>query len=152
MENISMKVSSLILILAVLGFAACSKPEPPQYVGIDDMKVLSIGLAESMIGLNIKMYNPNRSRMQLKSANMEIFVNNQLLGTTLLDSLIQIPKRDTFAVPVKVTVTTLSSATKLLQSLSDTSVVLRVAGTARLGKGGIFVNYPLAYEGRQTIR
>lgn len=152
MENIFMKVSSLILILAVLGFAACSKPEPPQYVGIDDMKVLSIGLAESMIGLNIKMYNPNRSRMQLKSANMEIFVNNQLLGTTLLDSLIQIPKRDTFAVPVKVTVKTLSSATKLLQSLSDTSVVLRVAGTARLGKGGIFVNYPLAYEGRQTIR
>lgn len=141
-----------IALIAVIFLAACAKPEPPQYVGIDQVKVLSIGLSESIVGLDVRMFNPNNSRLQLKNADMDIFVNNSLLGSTQLDSLIQIPKRDTFTVPLQVKVKTLSSATRLLQSLSDTSVLLKVSGTARFGKGGVFINYPLQYEGRQMLK
>lgn len=143
-------VLSFVLGIMVLG--SCAKPEPPQYVGIDQVKVLSIGLSESIVGMDVRMFNPNNSRLQLKSADMEIFVNNSLLGSTQMDSLIQIPKNDTFTVPLRVKVKTLSSATRLLQSLSDTAVLVRVSGTAKFGKGGVFINYPLQYEGRQMLR
>ena len=147
-----MKKWLLYAPLLVLVLAGCSKPAPPQYVGVDRIGVLSVGLAESIIGMDIRMFNPNNYRLQLKSADMEIFVNNTLLGTTKLDSMIQIPRKDTFSVPVKVHVQTLSGATRLLQSLSDTAVLLKVTGTAKFGKGGVFVNYPLSYEGMQSLR
>lgn len=143
---------ALFVFLTAFFLSGCARPEPPQYVGIDQVKVLSVGLSESIVGMDVRMFNPNNSKLQLKSADMEIFVNNSLLGSTQMDSLIQIPKKDTFTVPLLVKVKTLSSATRLLQSLSDSTVLLKVSGTAKFGKGGVFINYPLQYEGRQMIR
>ena len=78
-------------------------------------------------------------------------MNNELLGHSLLDSVINIPKRDTFFIPLEVTVQTLGTASRMVQSLADTSVMLKVTGTARLGKSGVYMNYPINYEGKQSM-
>lgn len=141
-----------VLIMGTL-LGACSKPEPPQLIGISEVEVVSFGLPESIIGMEVSLYNPNNQRMQLKKANMEIFINNQLLGSSLLDSTIDIPKKDTFAVPLRVKVKTLSGASKFLQSMSpDTSIFFKVKGSAELGKAGLFFTYPLNYEGIQELK
>lgn len=140
------------LILGTL-LGACSRPEPPQLIGISGVEVVSFGLPESVIGMEVSLYNPNNQRMQLKKANMEIFINNQLLGSSLLDSTIDIPKKDTFAVPLRVKVKTLSGASKFLQSMNaDTSIFFKVKGSAELGKAGLFFTYPLNYEGIQELK
>jgi LEA14-like dessication related protein len=114
--------------------------------------VINMGLAESTLGLEVKMYNPNKTRMQIKDADIDIFINEMKLGNSVLDSTIDIPRQDTFMIPIQVKVKTLSGATKLIQSLSDSAVNFKVSGKAKLGKAGVFVNYPLLYEGRQLIK
>ena len=55
-------------------------------------------------------------------------------------------------IPLTVKVQTLSAASGLLQQLSDSTVLVRFDGNAKLGRGGVFLNYPIKYEGRQTIK
>lgn len=148
-------MKKMLLIALVSGslLVGCAKPEPPQLVGISEVEVVSFGLPESIIGMEVSLFNPNNQRMQLKKANMEIFINNQLLGSSLLDSTIDIPKKDTFLVPLRVKVKTLSGASKFLQSMSsDTSIFFKVKGSAELGKAGLFFTYPLNYEGTQELK
>lgn len=151
-QIIQMKKWLLTALSGALLFGACSKPEPPEFIGVEEFKVINMGLTESTLGLQVRMFNPNKTSMQIKNADIDIFINETKLGRSVLDSTINIPKRDTFFIPLEVKVQTLSGATKLLQSLQDKSINFRVSGNAKLGKAGVFVNYPLLYEGRQKLR
>ena len=140
-----------IILALLIVVVSCKKPQAPEYVGLENIEVRSFGLLETKLGVKVKMFNPNNQRMQVKSADLDLFVNNELLGHSLLDSVINIPKRDTFFIPLEVTVQTLGTASRMVQSLADTSVMLKVTGTARLGKSGVYMNYPINYEGKQSM-
>lgn len=141
---------TLVLALAVAG-SSCKKPVAPEYIGVENVEVKSFGLKETKLGVTVKMFNPNNQRLQVKSADLDLYVNNELLGHSVLDSLVSIPKRDTFFLPLSVNVQTMGTAARMVQSMADTSVMLKVTGIARLGKSGVFVNYPVNYEGKQNL-
>ncbi len=151
-QFIQMKKWLFPALSGVLLLGACSKPKPPEFIGIENFKVLKMGLSESTLGIGVKMFNPNKTSMQIKNADIDIFINEMKLGRSVLDSTIYVPKNDTFSIPLEVKVQTLTGATKFLESLEDTAVNFRVSGNAKLGKAGVFVNYPLLYEGRQKIK
>jgi len=140
-----------IVMLMSLFAGACRKPTAPEYVGVENISVRSFSLQETKLGINVKMFNPNKQRLQIKSADLDLFVNDELLGHSILDSIIDIPKRDTFFIPLTVNIKTLGTAARMIQSLADTSVMLKVTGMARLGKSGVFVNYPINYQGKQNL-
>ena len=140
-----------IFLSLLIVVVSCKKPKAPEYVGVENIEVRSFGFQETKLGVKVKMFNPNNQRLQVKSADLDLFVNNELLGHSLLDSVIDIPKMDTFFIPLEVSVQTLSTAARMVQSLADTSVMLKVTGTARLGKSGVFMNYPINYEGKQNV-
>lgn len=147
-----MKKPHLPALLAIVFFAiSCGKPKAPEYVSLENIKVKEFGLAETKLGVEVKMYNPNNQRLQVRSADLDLYVNNELLGHSILDSQVNIPRRDTFLIPLSVNIQTMSGATRFIQSLADTSVLLKVQGVARLGKSGVFFNYPVNYEGRQAL-
>lgn len=89
----------------------------------------------------------------MKHAEVDVYVNNSLLGHSTLDSTLHIPKKDTFYIPVILTVNMSSTAMSLMQSLGggQDSVKVKLDGKARLGRGGIFINYPIKYEGMQKL-
>ena len=147
MTRIAYPILSILILIGI----SCNKPVAPEYVGVENIEVRSFGFKETKLGVKVKMYNPNNQRLQVKSADMDVFVNNELLGHSLLDTIIDIPKRDTFFIPLEVSVQTLGTAARIVQSLADTSVMLKVTGTARLGKSGVYMNYPINYEGNQNL-
>ena len=140
-----------ILSVALLFVFSCGKPKAPEYVSLENIKVKEFGLKETKLGVEVKMFNPNNQRLQVRSADLDLYVNNELLGHSVLDSLVNIPKRDTFFIPLSINIQTLAGATRFMQSLADTSVLLKVQGIAKLGKSGVFFNYPVNYEGRQSL-
>jgi len=151
-QFIQMKKWLFPFVTGALLLGSCSKPKPPEFIGVEDFKVIKMGLSESTLGIGVKMFNPNKTRMQIKNADIDIFINEMKLGRSVLDSTINVPSNDTFSIPLEVKVQTLTGATKLLESLQDTAVNFKVSGSAKLGKAGVFVNYPLLYEGRQRIK
>ena len=144
---------NLLFILTPLFLlaGACAKPKGFDYMGFEHVKILSWGFKESVVGLEVKLFNPNNYGMQLKEANVDIHLNGTYLGHSDLDTLLRIPANDTFYVPVKMKVETNSAIQGLIASARDTAVIIKIEGKARIGKGGMFFNYPISYEGKPNL-
>jgi LEA14-like dessication related protein len=70
----------------------------------------------------------------------------------LLDTLILIPKKDTFSIPVVMEVEMKNLFPNAFSLLTKTEIDLRIEGTVKVGKGGVFLNVPVKYQGKQKIR
>ncbi|HTE27436.1 LEA/WHy family protein [Flavitalea sp.] len=142
----------LLYVLVVVTLFACAKPKDLEYVDFKNLKVVKWGLIESTVGMDVEFFNPNKSNLQLKKADVDVFINNTYLGKSTLDSLVRIPGRDTFSLPVTMRVKTGGALTNILRIVSDSSVLIRMEGNASFGKGGVFLNYPIKYEGLKRIK
>ncbi|WP_205510912.1 LEA type 2 family protein [Longitalea arenae] len=141
------------LLLPLMAFG-CAKPTGFDYLGVKNFKVLKFGLKESTVGADVEYYNPNKYPVTMKGAAVDVYVNNNFFGKTTLDSTIQIPKKDTFLLPVILKVDMNNTAMGVIQSLATgtDSVFIKLNGSAKIGRGGIFINYPIRYEGMQKIK
>jgi LEA14-like dessication related protein len=139
----------LLPLLAV----ACAKPTGFDYLGVKNFKVLSFGLKESTVAADVEYFNPNKYPVTMKGAAVDVYVNSNFFGKTTLDSTLQIPRKDTFLLPVILKVDMNSTVMGLLQTLSagTDSVLIKLDGNAKIGRGGIFINYPIRYQGMQKI-
>lgn len=143
-----MKRRLIWIALGLVFLASCAKPKEFDYLGFENVKVLKWGIQETTVGLDVKFYNPNAA-LQLRTAEVDVSINNQYLGRTVIDSLIQIPKRDTFFIPLTIKMQTLGAVSGILKSVGDSSVLVKLDGNARVGRSGVFFNYPIKYEGSQ---
>jgi LEA14-like dessication related protein len=120
-------------------------------VGHDAFRVEQVGLQNSVLATSIKVYNPNAYPLQLKSASVDIFINDNFLGHSSLDSLITLPGRDTTAIPIRLTASAKDLLSNSVRVFLNPDVKLRLKGNARAGRSGFFVNVPIEYEGMQRI-
>ena len=140
----------LLPLLAV----SCAKPTGFDYLGVRNFRVMKFGLKESTVGADVEYYNPNKYPVTMKGAAVDVYVNNNFFGKTTLDSAIQIPKKDTFLLPVVLKVNMNNTAIGLLKTLASgsDSVFIKLNGSAKIGRGGLFINWPIRYEGMQKIQ
>lgn len=139
-------VTTLVFCFVTFG---CRKPVALQYLELQNLKMESLGMGQSVILADVKFFNPNPYTLQLKRAEMDVSVNNTYVGHSKLDTLMQIPKKDTFLVPVKMNVDMKSLLANSLGALLGNEVEVKMNGQARIGKAGIFFNFPISYQGKQ---
>ena len=68
-----------------------------------------------------------------------------------MDTLILIPAKADFRLPVKLELEMKSVLKNSLAVFLKNEVMLKIEGQARIGKAGFYVNYPVRYEGKQNI-
>ncbi len=148
-----MKKTLLIGLFPIL-LLACAKPTGFDYLGVRNIKVVKFGLKESTVSAEVGYYNPNKYPVTMKRAEVDVYVNNNLFGHSILDSTIKIPRKDTFYLPVVLTVNMSTTGMGLLQTIGggQDEVLIKLDGKARIGRGGIFINYPIKYEGKQKLQ
>ncbi len=137
--------------LVMLVISSCTKPKDLEFVDIQNIRMIKWGLSESLIGLDVRLYNPNNQQVKLKDVLAKVYANSAYLGDTQTDSIITIPRKDTFAIPITLKLQTASAIAKVMEILSDTAIVVRVEGNVKMGKAGVFVNYPIRYEQAQQM-
>lgn len=141
-----------LIALIVLGtISSCAKPKDLEFVDIQNLSIIEWGLSESLIGLEVRFYNPNNQSVKMKDADAKVYVNSAYLGDARMDSTLSVPQRDTFAVPLILKVSTATTLAKVLETLSDSTVMIKVDGNVKMGKGGMFINYPIKYEKNQDV-
>ena len=133
---------------------ACAKPTGFDYLGVRNIKVAKFGIKESTVLAEVGYYNPNKYPVTMKRAEVDVYVNSNFFGHTTLDSTIHIPGRDTFYLPVSLTVNMTNTVMGVLQTLGSgqEEVMIKMDGKARIGRGGIFINFPIKYEGLQKLK
>jgi LEA14-like dessication related protein len=110
-----------------------------------------LGLKASNLSFDIIFFNPNNFRLKLKDANGDAWMDGNMLGHFTVDSLIHIPAQAEFRLPVQLKMDMSHFIENISAAFMDKQVILKLDGMARAGKGFIFINYPIRYEGKQKL-
>ena len=138
-----------LLFLSVL--FSCSAPRPLVYNNYKNFSIDKLGFTNSEVKLDLEYYNPNNFGLQLKRTELDIFINNAFLGHSLSDSLINIPRRDTFLIPIKFAVDMHNLFKNAWNTLTTNELLIKVNGKIKVGKANVFMSMPINYEGKHTF-
>lgn len=146
-----MKRTFLYFLFGVFAFMSCTTPKALEYRSYSNFTVEKLGFDYSTVNLDLKYFNPNNFRMQLRNTNLDVFVNGKLFGHSSSDTLIQIPKRDTFTLPIKFNVNMQNVYQNALNTLLGKEVLIKVTGKVKVGKANVFMYFPVNYESKETF-
>jgi LEA14-like dessication related protein len=137
--------------MGMLWMTSCKQPVAPDYYGVESITITKIGLNESRVDANVKFYNPNHFKLQLKQADVNILVEGKFVGHCLIDSTIYIPKLDSFYIPASVNIDLKNIMGNAVQLLLNGRVRIQAEGFVKLKKDGIGFKVPVHYEQYQQL-
>ncbi|MBK7122303.1 MAG: LEA type 2 family protein [Chitinophagaceae bacterium] len=94
----------IAFFLIVIFATACQAPKELVYRDFKNLKVEKVGFAATTLKLDLIYYNPNNFGMQLKYTDLDIYIDNNLLGHSSQDYQITIPKLSEFTMPLQIEV------------------------------------------------
>ena len=95
--------------------------------------------------------NPNNFGLQLRRTDLDIFINGNLLGHSSSDTLITIPRRDQFTLPIMFDADMKNLLKNIFNTVLNKEFTLKVAGSLKVGKANVFISVPVNYEGKQKF-
>jgi LEA14-like dessication related protein len=107
---------------------------------------------ESLIHTNLAFYNSNPFSMQLKRADINVYLNDVQANHYVMDSTINIPKKDSFLVPLNLRLNPrllLGSAIQML--MNNNQVKIRIEGNVRVKRGSMGFTVPVHYEEMERL-
>ena len=147
------KLTAIFGIILVSFFlsGSCRSLKEPDFRSIENIRVSRFGLNESTLTLDLHYFNPNKTKLKLKEAEGDAWLNGTLLGHFIIDTLVSIPANGDFSLPVKLQIDMSKVFKNSLTAFLSNEVTVKVEGKARVGKGGIYIRYPIRYEGKQNL-
>lgn len=147
-----MKKSVFLFSLSLLCiFMGCSSPRELEYQSYKNFHLENLGFNTSRVSLDLQYYNPNNFRLQLRRTDLDIFINNNFLGHSSSDTLINIPRRDTFLLPIKFDMDMKNVFKNAWNTIIGKEVLVKVTGKIKVGKANVFMSMPINYEGKHTF-
>jgi LEA14-like dessication related protein len=140
----------LLVFLAGASFS-CKKPQSFDYKDMRNFKVSNWGFDKSLVSMDLVYYNPNNFGVDLRNVNCDIYLDNTYVGKFLLDTLMHIPRNAEFTLPARMQVDMRNIFKNTINVLFSREVLVGAKGTTRIGKGGVFLNIPINYEGRHKV-
>ena len=144
---------SILSIVFICCMISCSKPEAPEYLGFRDFSIDNFSMDSALLHTQLSFYNPNSFSMELKRGDVNVYLDDKLANHYILDSTINIPKKDSFLVPLNLRVSPkllISSAINMF--MNNNKIKVRMIGTIRVKRGGVGFSVPIDYETMQQIR
>ena len=136
------KLSLLVATFFVLLCSACNTIKDIEYKGIKESKLQSLGIQKGTVKLVLQYYNPNKFGIQVKETQLEVYANDKYVGIAENPEECSVPKDAIFDFPIYVHFNPLK-AIGLVSLLNAPNVNIRVKGTAKAGKGGVWVRVPV---------
>jgi len=136
------RFSMFIVIL----LAGCSKPKEPQFLGIDQFQVKDVRGNTTDVSAVLKWYNPNPYIIQTKGIDVQVFLNDRFFGTAKNMDHLTISASDTFLLPMAMQIENKVLLKNSMDLLIKKEALLRVEGSAVLGRKGIYKTFPVQYS------
>jgi LEA14-like dessication related protein len=150
-----MKKSSLpTLFLIVLFFtflSSCQKPKDLVFKEFKNLKVDQLSFSGAALNVDLVYFNPNNFGLQLSRTDLDIFVDSTFLGHSSQNIQVKVPKRDNFTIPLKVDLDVKNLLKNGVTSLFNKDVKVRVLGSVKLGKAGVYKTFPVDYTSVQNF-
>lgn len=148
--SIFMRNSTIILLLIIIAaITSCANPKELVYQDVQNFRIMTLSL-QPEVGMDIQFYNPNSKSVTLKSADIDVFINDKLIGNTKLQSSFNVPAADTFLLPVMMKADLRGLFARSYSLLTNRTVDVRLKGSVKAGKG-VYLNIPINYSGKQKL-
>lgn len=135
--------------LSALFLASCASPQDLVYQDVKNFRVSKISLNPE-VGMDVQFYNPNKYGMTLKDADVDLYINNKLVGHAMLDKKFNVPASSTFLLPVTLIADLKSVLPNAVALMSNDEVNIRLKGNVKAGRG-VMINIPINYEGKKKL-
>lgn len=144
------KIFILFFVLSI-AFFSCKKPQSLDYRGMKNFKIEKLGFDYSTVSMDLVYFNPNNFGIDLKHVDCDVYLDNRYAGKYLLDTTMHINKKAEFSLPSKIKVDMKGLFKNSLDLLMSKEVLVTLKGTTKVGKAGIYINFPVNYEGRFQV-
>jgi LEA14-like dessication related protein len=145
-----MKILSALLLLTVV-LCSCGKMEEPQFKGLENFNVKSLGLKETIVGFNATLHNPNGFGVTIKESALNIYIDSVFVGNFIQTIQISVKSESDFSIPLEGKIPISRALSMNLPRLIGKEVLVRADGSVRVGKGGVYITKEFNYEGRQRL-
>ncbi len=144
---------SLLLFLAILIMLlpSCREPKSLEFKEFKNLSVDKLSFAGAALKVDLVYYNPNNFSLQLNRTDLDIFIDSTFLGHSSQDIQVAIPKRDIFTIPLKLDLDVKNLLKNGITSLLNKDVSVRVLGSVKVGKAGIYKSFPVDYTSVQNF-
>ena len=147
------------LIITCLFFIACSKPEAPTFIKMENVEVQDVKGNQVYVTADAVFNNPNPVSGKLVDTDLKVIVNEIDMGTVQQDTTIAIPANSNFKVPVsidfplkKVFDNKKGLLKGVLNALLDKKADVKYEGTITLNFLKVDFDVPVDYEGELVIK
>lgn len=147
-QMINKKLATWVLVVMLV---SCAAPKALEYKTFHDFSIQKLGFNNSTVKMELEYYNPNNFGMQLRNSDLDIFIDGTLLGHSSFDTLINIPRRNTFLLPIKFDVDMQNLYKNAWSTLIGKEVMVKLTGKLKVGKANVFMSLPVNYETKETF-
>ena len=147
----SIGIRIICICTGMLIFSSCSAPKALEYQSFHNFSIKSLGFSNSTIAMDLEYYNPNDFGLQLRSTDLDIFINGSMFGHSSHDTLVNIPRRASFILPIKFDVDMQNIFKNAWSTLLGKEVTVKLAGKLKIGKANVFMSLPVNYESKETF-
>ena len=141
----------LFLVLLSILPIACSTPKALEYRTFNNFSIEKLGFSSTAVNMDLIYFNPNNYGLELKTTDVDIFINDAYLGHTAQEYQISIPRKEEFSIPLKINVDMRNLLKNGLNTFLRNEVTIKITGSIKVGKANVFMSFPVIYEGKQTF-
>ena len=144
-----MKKVLFLALLSIFFIPACRPAKELAYQSIQNFS-MEQG-AKPSVTLDIRMYNPNRYNLKLSNSDVDVFLNGTNMGKLRVDGHHSAPGLDTFLLPVTLAMNPQIGLPDILQLIMKGEIKIKLAGSIKGGRHGIYIRVPVNYEGTENL-
>ncbi len=96
-------------------------------------------------------FNPNNYGLQLKRTDLDIYINDVLLGHTSQEYQITIPRKEEFSIPIHIDVDMQNLLRNSISVMSKKQVMVKLIGSVKVGKANVFISFPVNFQETETF-
>jgi len=145
-----MKILFAIIVITIVA-SSCGKMEKPQFKRLENFKVKSFGLKETVVGFNVTLYNPNGFGVTVKEASVDVYLDSVYVGNFIQTQHISVNSVADFSIPLEGKIPIGRALSMNIPGLIGKEVLVRADGTVKVGKAGVYITKDFNYEGRQNL-
>ena len=104
-----------------------------------------------MISANLNYFNSNSTAVILNKTDIDIYINNTLLGHSSQNFQLKVKSKSNFTIPIKVEIDMKNLLKNTFSSLLNKQVTMRIVGKIKVGKGYFYKTFPIDYSTKQEL-
>ncbi len=141
-----MKKSIFLVVTFAILAATCSNNmgvKEIEYIGIKKTTINKASFTNMDIRTELEYNNPNKFGIDVKDADVQLFLNDKFVATADQPELSKVPANAHFIFPIVAHFNPLKILGTALGALGNKKSKLTIKGTAKVGKGGIYIKIPI---------